>query len=72
MMNEQTKKEQTVSENERSAAIAMQKLQNAIETDKYLSLGLVREFRNNTRADNRCSRTYEVIVAICVTVPVNS
>lgn len=71
-MNKQIKKEQTVSENESFAATAMQKVQNAIETDKHLSLGLAREFRNVTREDNQCSRAYRVLVEINVTVPVNS
>ncbi|MDQ3714188.1 MAG: hypothetical protein M3388_18490 [Acidobacteriota bacterium] len=46
----------------------MQKIQNVIEVDKSLRVGLFYEFQNTTRKNNKCSRTYRAVVEIRVVV----
>ncbi len=52
MVNEQNKKEQSNVESSISPAQVMDKIQQAIESDKDLSAGHFIQFQETTRADN--------------------
>jgi hypothetical protein len=68
MINEQNKKEQSNVESDISPAQVMDKIQQAIESDKDLSAGHLKQLHETTRSDNPCSRTFRAIIGVSVVI----